>query len=99
VIHAVGPVWRCGDSDEPALLAACYRGALQLADSHGLRSVAFPCISTGVYGYPLERAAHVAIATVTDELVALPSIERVVFCCFGDDARETYERLLGKSAR
>jgi len=93
VIHTVGPVWRGGGHGEAALLAACYRNALELADRHRLRTIAFPGISTGVYGYPADAAARIAVETVT----AYPasSVAEVTFCCFsaGDLAR--YAALLG----
>jgi O-acetyl-ADP-ribose deacetylase (regulator of RNase III) len=82
VIHAVGPVWRGGAHGEPELLASCYRQALGLAMARGLRSIAFPSISTGVYGYPIERAAPLAISTVRDVLESDDTIHEVVFCCF-----------------
>jgi O-acetyl-ADP-ribose deacetylase (regulator of RNase III) len=94
VLHAVGPVWRGGGTGEPALLAACYRGALALARERGLRSVAFPAISTGIYGYPIEDATRLAVETVAAELRASPLPERVVFCVFSPGAREVYERVL-----
>jgi O-acetyl-ADP-ribose deacetylase (regulator of RNase III) len=87
VIHAVGPRWRGGERDEDALLASCYRVALGLAAEHSLRSIAFPAISTGIYGFPPDRAARIAVATVSTEIAAAPSdLERVVFCCFSDEA-------------
>jgi O-acetyl-ADP-ribose deacetylase len=83
VIHAVGPVWNGGDDGEDDLLASCYRTALDLAAAHALVSVAFPAISTGVYRFPPERAARIAVGTVAAELAAAPrGIVRVVFCCF-----------------
>jgi O-acetyl-ADP-ribose deacetylase (regulator of RNase III) len=83
VIHAVGPVWNGGRGQEEQLLASCYRTALQLAREHGLTSIAFPAISTGVYGYPPDLAARVALGTVVAELAATPgTVARVVFCCF-----------------
>jgi len=94
VIHAVGPIWRGGERGEEALLANCYHDSLRLAEDSGIRSIAFPAISTGVYGYPLERAAHVAIATVRQELARRPAIEQVVFCCFGAEPATIYRRLL-----
>jgi len=94
VIHAVGPIWRGGERGEEALLANCYRDSLRLAEDSGIRSIAFPAISPGVYGYPLERAAHVAIASVRQELARGPDIEKVVFCCFGAEPATIYRRLL-----
>jgi len=91
VIHAVGPVWHGGGSGEPELLAACYRSALDLAREHGDRSVAFPAISTGIYGYPLRPAAGIAVAAVRAWDAAHPGeVERVVFACFGDDVLAAY---------
>jgi O-acetyl-ADP-ribose deacetylase (regulator of RNase III) len=96
VIHTVGPVWHGGGHGEAALLASCYRRALVLAEAAGLSSIAFPAISTGVYGYPLEAAATIAVATVR----ALPaaSIRKVVFCCFSAADLAIYRRLLDGSA-
>ncbi len=94
VVHAVGPVWHGGDSGEQALLAGCYSNALRLAGEYGLRSIAFPAISTGIYGYPLADATRVAVATVRAALVDQPGIERVVFCTFGDVATAACERAL-----
>jgi O-acetyl-ADP-ribose deacetylase len=96
VIHAVGPVWRGGDKGEDQILARCYRFSLSLAAAHDVRSIAFPAISTGVYGYPLERAADVAVAAVREWLPNYPVIERVVFCCFGAEPAAVYRRLLGE---
>jgi O-acetyl-ADP-ribose deacetylase (regulator of RNase III) len=92
VIHTVGPVWEGGDEGEAALLAACYRNSLALAEANGVRSIAFPSISTGVYGYPKDAAAKIAVATVR----AFParSVREVVFCCFSEDDRVRYARLL-----
>jgi len=94
VLHAVGPVWRGGGEDEDALLAACYRGALDLCRRHGIRSVAFPAISTGAYGFPLERATRIAIAEVRAALGSHPLPERVVFSCFSERDRKIYQALL-----
>ncbi|MDX1499500.1 MAG: O-acetyl-ADP-ribose deacetylase [Woeseiaceae bacterium] len=95
VIHAVGPVWHGGDRGEPALLASCYRTALDLAKEHGLRSIAFPGISTGVYGYPVEDAAQVAIGTVRAFVDANPgSLDAVIFCCFSAGDLAHYRALL-----
>ena len=84
VIHTVGPVWRGGLRGEPALLASCYRTALGLASEHSLASIAFPAISTGIYSFPADRAARIAIGTVAAELPKHPAITRAVFCCFSD---------------
>ncbi len=89
VIHAVGPVWSGGGKGEEDLLAACYRTSLDLAAAHRLRSLAFPAISTGVYRFPPDRAARIAVGTVASELAAAPrGIERVVFCCFARQAAD-----------
>lgn len=91
VIHAVGPVWSGGGAREDELLASCYRTALDLAAAHRLASLAFPAISTGVYRFPPERAARVAVGTVASELAAAPrGIARVIFCCFAQSAAEHY---------
>src|SRR5512135_490955 len=95
VIHAVGPVWRGGGADEDRLLASCYRNSLALAVEHGIRSIAFPAISTGIYGFPAERAAGIAMAEVRRFLAADPSLDRVIFCCFDEAARAHYRRALG----
>jgi O-acetyl-ADP-ribose deacetylase len=95
VIHTVGPVWQGGGAGEEALLAACYRNALALAQRHGLASVAFPSISTGAYGYPIERAAPVALATVRADLAAGTGVALVRFVCFGAADLAVYLRLAG----
>jgi O-acetyl-ADP-ribose deacetylase (regulator of RNase III) len=95
VIHAVGPVWSGGNNGEHDLLASCYRTALSLAAQHRLASIAFPAISTGVYRFPPERAARIAVGTVASELRAAPrGIERVVFCCFSPDSAEHHIKAL-----
>jgi len=94
VIHTVGPVWRGGDQGEPELLAACYRSSLQLAVEHEVRTIAFPSISTGVYGYPVERAAAVAIETVQAFLAAGPPLDEVRFVCFSADVTAAYAQEL-----
>ena len=93
VIHAVGPVWRGGTDGEPELLASCYRRALELALGHGVRSIAFPSISTGVYGYPIEKAAAVAVAAVRGTKGA-DALDETVFCCFSAPDLAVYERLV-----
>lgn len=96
VIHAVGPVWRGGKQNEEALLASCYRTSLKIAKQIGARSVAFPAISTGIYGFPLDRATAIAVATVRDFLEEDESIDKVVFSVFGDAAEAAYRRELGR---
>ncbi|MDA7088933.1 O-acetyl-ADP-ribose deacetylase [Pseudomonas sp. SA3-5] len=96
VIHTVGPVWHGGNCGEPALLAACYRHSLQLAAAQGIRSLAFPSISTGVYGYPFELAAQVAISTVRAALEEFTGLDEVIFCCFSASDLQVYQRLLGE---
>jgi O-acetyl-ADP-ribose deacetylase (regulator of RNase III) len=85
VIHAVGPVWNGGARNEHRLLASCYRTSLALAVRHDLRSIAFPAISTGIYAFPPDRAARIAVETVAADVAAAP-LERVVFCCFSQSA-------------
>jgi O-acetyl-ADP-ribose deacetylase (regulator of RNase III) len=97
VIHTVGPVWRGGSHHEDALLAACYRNSLALAARNAARTIAFPAISTGAYGFPIERAAPIAVAETKRFLSAHPgAIERVVFVCFSAEDREVYVRALSK---
>jgi O-acetyl-ADP-ribose deacetylase (regulator of RNase III) len=86
VIHAVGPVWNSGNQDEDQALASCYVRAIELCKAHGLASVAFPAISTGVYRFPADRAARIAISATVEALALAPTISRVVFCCFSDDS-------------
>lgn len=99
VIHTVGPVWRGGNEGEPALLASCYRSAIDLAGQHGVRTLAFPAISTGVYGYPFEAAARIAIAAVRDAIRVSPAIREVIFCCHSADALAIYEKQLAERAQ
>jgi O-acetyl-ADP-ribose deacetylase (regulator of RNase III) len=94
VIHAVGPVCHGGTSGEPELLGSCYRRCIEIAATQGLRSIAFPCISTGVYGYPLEAAARVAIATVRQALANHAAVEEVTFCCFSAGDLDVYRSIL-----
>jgi O-acetyl-ADP-ribose deacetylase (regulator of RNase III) len=96
VIHAVGPVWQGGSSNEDDLLASCYRTALDLAAAHNLASIAFPAVSTGVYAFPPDRAARIAVGTVASELAAAPrSLTRVVFCCFSDGSARHHIDVVG----
>jgi O-acetyl-ADP-ribose deacetylase (regulator of RNase III) len=99
VIHTVGPVWHGGRQGEAELLASCYRKSLLLAEEAGLTSVAFPNISTGVYGYPKEKAAPVAVEAVRHTLAETPGIKRVIFVCFDGENYALYERLLNKTTQ
>jgi O-acetyl-ADP-ribose deacetylase len=90
VIHAVGPVWRGGDAGEAELLASCYRRSMQLAGERNLRSIAFSAISCGVYGYPIDQAARIAVSEVMSVLNQQPSIELVQFCCFGEPVTRAF---------
>jgi O-acetyl-ADP-ribose deacetylase (regulator of RNase III) len=95
VIHTVGPVWHGGTKSEPEKLQSCYEQSLALAQVYGLTSIAFPCISTGVYGYPLDSAAGIAVTTTRTFLDENRGIAEVVFCCFSRSDMEVYERELG----
>ncbi len=92
VIHTVGPVWRGGGEGEAELLASCYRRSLEVASENGVRSIAFPAISCGIFGYPIEQAAEIAVTTVIAH--AGDGFERVIFTCFGDDVFAAYRRAL-----
>jgi O-acetyl-ADP-ribose deacetylase (regulator of RNase III) len=94
VIHTVGPVWNGGQHGEAELLANCYRNSLQLAEENGVKSIAFPSISTGIYGYPLVEAAIGAIETFNSMEPDLKSVEEVIFCCFSRRALDVYQALL-----
>jgi O-acetyl-ADP-ribose deacetylase (regulator of RNase III) len=97
VIHTVGPVWRGGADGEPELLASCYRRSLQVAAAHDCGSVAFPAISTGIYGYPPELAAPIAIATVRACLRESATIREVIFCCFSEENLALYVAALSRN--
>ena len=94
VIHTVGPVWRDGRQGEDELLASCYRSCLALAEQHGIRTIAFPSISTGAYGFPMERAAQIAVREAKSFLGGNATVERVVLVCFGKSAYDTYARVV-----
>lgn len=96
VIHTVGPVWHGGGSDEESLLKNCYKRSLEEAINHKIRSIAFPNISTGVYRFPKELAAKIAIKEVTGFIKQTNEIDKVIFCCFDDDNYELYARIFGK---
>jgi O-acetyl-ADP-ribose deacetylase (regulator of RNase III) len=98
IIHTVGPVWRGGTSGEPELLALCYRRSIELAAANGALTLAFPSISTGVYGYPIELATKVAVATVRSSVEQFPAIQEVVFCCFSAHDLAVYQGVLGEVA-
>jgi O-acetyl-ADP-ribose deacetylase (regulator of RNase III) len=91
VIHTVGPVWSGGKRGEPGFLASCYRESLRLAAAHGARSIAFPAISCGVYGYPLDQATKIAVRECAAFVAANPLPEKIIFTCFGADALATYQ--------
>ncbi len=94
VIHTVGPIWHGGERGEPELLAACYRNSLALAAEHDVKTIAFPAISCGVYGYPLAQAVAIACSTVREVMEKSPRFERVIFCCFGHQLAQLYRQQL-----
>lgn len=97
IIHTVGPVWRGGTKGEPDLLASCYRRSLAVAAENNIATIAFPCISTGIYGYPFEQAAKTAVTTVRETVKKLP-LKEVIFCCFSAKDLAYYQKLLGQNA-
>jgi O-acetyl-ADP-ribose deacetylase (regulator of RNase III) len=98
VIHTVGPVWHGGASGEPGLLASCYRRSIEVAAANGVQTLAFPSISTGIYGYPGDRAAEVAVAAVRSAIAQFPGIREVVFCCFSAADLAIYTLVLDRPA-
>jgi O-acetyl-ADP-ribose deacetylase (regulator of RNase III) len=96
IIHTVGPVWKGGGRGEAELLAACYRNSLSLAAEHGIRSIAFPAISTGAYAYPLKEATEIAVATVREWVSQHPDFDEVVFCCYSGEDFATYKKSLAR---
>jgi O-acetyl-ADP-ribose deacetylase len=94
VIHAVGPVWAGGNQGEDQALASCYRRAIELCQTHSLASIAFPAISTGVYRFPADRAADIAVASTVNALAAAPVVSRIVFCCFSDDSARLHAQAI-----
>jgi O-acetyl-ADP-ribose deacetylase (regulator of RNase III) len=97
VIHAVGPVWHGGAQGEDAALTSCYRCAIELCQTNGLASIAFPAISTGVYRFPADRAAKIAVTAVIDALKAAPVVTRVIFCCFSKDSAQLHRQALDQA--
>ncbi len=96
VIHAVGPVWNGGARGEDELLASCYVRAIELCQANNLASIAFPAISTGVYRFPPDRAADIAVRTTVNALSSAPALSRVIFCCFSQDSGKLHERALAR---
>jgi len=97
VVHTVGPVWRGGTAGEPELLASCYRRSIELAAARAARTIAFPSISTGIYGYPVELAARVAVSTVRTAIIEFELFEEVIFCCFSAGDLSVYDGILDEA--
>jgi O-acetyl-ADP-ribose deacetylase (regulator of RNase III) len=97
VIHAVGPVWHGGSQREDQALASCYARAIELGQAHGLASIAFPAISTGVYRFPADRAARIAVSTSVDALAAAPAVRRIIFCCFSDASARLHAQAMAEA--
>ena len=95
VIHTVGPIWSGGNADEDRLLARCYRRFLEVAVENELQMIAFPAISTGIYGFPVDRAVQIAVRTVSNFLNVSPGIAEVIFCCFSEESAEAHRAALG----
>jgi O-acetyl-ADP-ribose deacetylase (regulator of RNase III) len=96
VIHAVGPVWNGGNRGEDEALASCYRRAIELCQIHGLASIAFPAISTGIYRFPAERAARIAVSTMVEVLPAAPAVSHIIFCCFSNDSARLHAQSMAE---
>jgi O-acetyl-ADP-ribose deacetylase len=99
VIHAVGPVWQGGGRGEDDALASCYRRAIELGQAHALASIAYPAISTGVYRFPADRAARIAVNATLDALAAAPSLQQIIFCCFSKPSAALHEQALAEAGR
>ena len=96
VIHAVGPIWNSGSHGEDEALASCYARAIELCQTHGLASVAFPAISTGIYRFPADRAARIAVSTTVEALQAAPTVSLIIFCCFSNDSAALHAQAMAE---